>query len=70
LFVATNGAEAIDALRSIAGSMTLIDLVNRLVVRQAYRYVYGVCENHLPLVEEHFGLGLPEPWRLHAGTGR
>lgn len=67
LFVATNGVEAGEALKWLTNGAPAVPIVNRLVARQAFRHVYGVCENHMPLVTQEMSKGLEEPWRLHAG---
>lgn len=51
LYVACNDPKLIRRIeRKTAEDVT--DFVNRTVIRQAYRYAYGLCENHRPLVEE------------------
>ncbi len=68
LWVATNGPSADEVLGAISGGGPRAPAINRLVLRQAYKYAYGVCENHLPDVELHFGKGPEGPWRIHAGV--
>jgi hypothetical protein len=63
LFMATNGPKANEVLGSWAPGRAVVPILNALVARQAYRYVYGVCENHLPLVQKEMGQGLQSPWR-------
>lgn len=64
LFVATNSAAGDEAVDTLARRGSLVGLVNEAVLRQAYRYGYGVCENHLVLAEANLALGLALPWEF------
>lgn len=68
LFVATNGPHMSKALHDGLASGVVLHNINLSVVRQAYRYVYAICENDLPFVEANLGRDLPLPWEAPVGS--
>ncbi len=55
LFIAANTRAVLDEIRRDVAPEQQIEVINRHVVRRAHKYVYGLCENQLDFVVEHFG---------------
>lgn len=66
LLCCTSSSDVANRLRRELHNGSLLDTVNENVVRRAHRYVYGVCEDKIDFVREHFGKTLPMPWDAQA----